>query len=54
MSDRWNPFRYEYTPIRNRALRATVALSLLPFVVIYWVVVGVHGGLQRLLERIWS
>ncbi|MFF2053847.1 hypothetical protein ACFVU2_19740 [Leifsonia sp. NPDC058194] len=54
MRERWNPFAYEYTPIKNRLARAAVALSLLPLVAIYWAVLIAHGSLQRLLERLWS
>lgn len=54
MGEHWNPFAYEYTPVKNRLARAAVALSLLPLVAIYWTVVVVHGSLQRFLERLWS
>ena len=48
----WNPFRYEYTPIKNPALRAVTAVVLLPFVFLWWVVVVVIvGGIQSALGK---
>lgn len=48
----WNPFRYEYTPIKNPILRAVVAVITLPFQFAWWLLIEVIvGGITSVLER---